>query len=249
LNGIRAAITKDLAGFITETNADIYCFQEIKANESDIDKELFTNLGYHSYWFSAQKKGYSGVGIISKKPMEKITCGNGMELADFEGRTIYAELDKDTALINTYFPSGSSGEERQGYKMEFLCEYMLWLKKMKTKYTNIIVVGDYNICHRAIDIHDPKGNKNNSGFLPEEREWMEQLYTSGFTDSFRYLHPEALHQYSWWSYRANARNNNKGWRIDYASISDNLVNKLTNAFILPDAKQSDHCPIGLEINL
>jgi exodeoxyribonuclease III len=250
LNGIRAAVTKDLASFIKETEADIYCFQEIKADEVDIDTALFNSLGYNCYWYSAQKKGYSGVGIISKKSLENnITKGNGMTQADYEGRTITAALNKDTLLVNTYFPSGSSGEDRQAYKMEFLAEYMLWLKKVKKQYKNVIVVGDYNICHREIDIHDPKGNKKNSGFLPEEREWMEQLFTSGFTDSFRHLHPEAAHQYSWWSYRANARNNNKGWRIDYIAVTDNIADDIKAAYILPEAKQSDHCPIGLEINI
>ncbi len=249
LNGVRAALTKGLASFITETNADIYCFQEIKADEVDIDSALFEALGYNCYWYSAQKKGYSGVGIISKKPIAHITKGNGMTKADYEGRTITAELNKDTLLVNTYFPSGSSGQERQDYKMEFLADYYKWLKKISKKYAQVIVVGDYNICHRAIDIHDPRGNKNNSGFLPEERDWMEQLFTTGFTDSFRHLNPDALHQYSWWSYRSNARANNKGWRIDYIAITNHLASKIKKAYILPEAKHSDHCPVGVEIGL
>lgn len=246
VNGIRAAIRKGLLDWIAEDDADIYCFQELKANVEDIPTEEFEALGYHCEWFSAQKKGYSGVGVISKKAPKKIIKGMKLEQADFEGRTIQTELD-DICLVNTYFPSGSSGEIRQGYKMEFLEDYLGYAKKLKKKHGNLIIVGDYNICHQAIDIHDPIRNKKSSGFLPEERSWMDDFFGAGFIDSFRLINPHP-HQYSWWSYRANARVNNKGWRIDYISITEGLRERVSDAGILQDAMHSDHCPIFLEID-
>jgi len=245
VNGIRAAMRKGLADWIKAFDADVYCFQEIKANEEDIDKEAFEELGYETAWFSAQKKGYSGTGIISKKGLAKVKKGAGMERADFEGRILQAEID-GLQMVNTYFPSGSSGDERQAYKMEFLADYLPWAAKLKKKNKDLIILGDFNICHKAIDIHDPIRNKKSSGFLPEERAWMDDYFNSGFTDSFRYINPHP-HQYSWWSYRANARNNNKGWRIDYISVSNALNDRIANAGILADAVHSDHCPIFLEL--
>ncbi len=246
LNGIRSAISKGLLDWIQEDQADIYCFQETKAHEVDIDKASFEKLGYHAYFFSAQKKGYSGVGIISKhKPIEVI-FGCGLEQADFEGRVIQLVFDH-FHLINTYFPSGSSGDERQAYKMQFLQQYLELVNNKLTKEgAKLIVAGDYNICHKAIDIHDPKGNKDSSGFLPEEREWMDAFFKAGMIDAFRQVNPDP-HQYSWWSFRANARNNNKGWRIDYVNVSKALKNNIANAAIFPNVKHSDHCPVMLEL--
>jgi exodeoxyribonuclease III len=247
VNGVRSAMTKGLIAWLQETQPDIICLQEIKANEADIDTAAFNAIGYNCYWYSAQKKGYSGTAIISKKPITKIIKGNGMTQGDFEGRTIQAEIN-DWLLVNTYFPSGSSGEDRQAYKMEFLAEYLVWLKKQIKKYKRVIVLGDYNICHKAIDIHDPVSNKNSSGFLPEERAWMDDLFAAGMADSFRTINPHP-HQYTWWSYRANARNNNKGWRIDYVNVSEALRSNVKDAYILPDAKHSDHCPTCLDIEI
>ncbi len=245
VNGIRAAVTKGLIDWLKIENPDIVCFQEIKANEADIDTAAFEALGYKCYWFSAQKKGYSGTGIITKIAPSKIIKGNGQEVGDFEGRTIQV-LIEDILIINTYFPSGSSGEERQGYKMQFLQEYLTWLQTLQKKHKKIIVCGDYNICHKPIDIHDPVGNKNSSGFLPEERAWMDDFFNTGMIDSFRQVNPHP-HQYSWWTFRANARANNKGWRIDYISVSQALKASIKDAFILPEAKHSDHCPVALVI--
>ncbi|MEZ5045951.1 MAG: exodeoxyribonuclease III [Chitinophagaceae bacterium] len=242
INGIRAAIKKGLLDWIKEDNADIYCFQELKANKEDIPIQDFEDLGYHTYWYSAQKKGYSGVGLISKIKPNQVTYGCGLEQADYEGRVLQASFP-DFELINTYFPSGSSGDERQNYKMEFLEDYLSFLKP-KLKNGHVIVAGDYNICHREIDIHDPKGNKNSSGFLPEERDWMDRFFALGMIDSFR-IKCEEPHQYSWWSYRANARANNKGWRIDYINVSENLKNKIEAVAILPEVTHSDHCPVEL----
>jgi exodeoxyribonuclease III len=247
VNGIRSAMTKGLISWLQEAQPDVVCFQEIKANEEDIDTAAFTAIGYDCHWFSAQKKGYSGTGIISKIKPNQIMKGNGLEQADFEGRTIQLVI-KDTLIINTYFPSGSSGDDRQAYKMQFLQEYLIWLNQQLKTYKQVIVCGDYNICHKAIDIHDPIGNKKNSGFLPEEREWMDDFFNSGMVDSFRQINPHP-HQYSWWTFRANARNNNKGWRIDYINVSEALTSKIKDAYILPSVKHSDHCPVGLEIDL
>ncbi len=203
-------------------------------------------MGYHTNFFSAQKRGYSGVGIISKQKPNEVIFGCGFEQADFEGRVLQATFDQ-FHLINTYFPSGSSGEERQAYKMQFLQQYLEFLNtKLSSQDAQLVVAGDYNICHKAIDIHDPKGNKDSSGFLPEEREWMDAFFDRGMLDSFRYINPHP-HQYSWWSFRANARNNNKGWRIDYVNVSNALKSRIANASILPGVKHSDHCPVMLEL--
>lgn len=247
LNGIRAAVKKGLADWIMSTDADIICFQELKANEEDIDTALFENLGYECHWFSAQKKGYSGVGILTKIRPSNIIKGNGQEQGDFEGRTIQMEMG-DTLLVNTYFPSGSSGDERQAYKMIFLEEYLQWLKEIKQKYKHVIVCGDYNICHKPIDIHDPIGNKKSSGFTIEEREWMDGFFETNMVDSFRMINPHP-HQYSWWSTRFNARANNKGWRIDYINVTDSLKDKIKDAAILPDVVHSDHCPVMLLLDV
>jgi exodeoxyribonuclease III len=246
VNGIRSAMSKGLVEWLGTKQPDIVGFQEIKANEQDIDTAALEAIGYHCHWYSAQKKGYSGTGIISKLPVNKVIKGNGMLQGDFEGRTIQAVVG-ETLIVNTYFPSGSSGDDRQNYKMEFLVEYLAWLKTIRKKYKQVVVLGDYNICHKAIDIHDPVGNRNSSGFLPEERAWMDDLFDSGMIDSFRIVNPHPQ-QYTWWSYRANARNNNKGWRIDYISVTESLRSNIADAFIMPDAKHSDHCPIGLTLN-
>ena len=248
VNGIRSAVSKGLVDWIKEDSADIYCFQELKANKEDVPAALFEALGYHCYWFSAQKKGYSGVGVISKIKPKEVVYGCGLEQADFEGRVIQLSFDYFT-LINTYFPSGSSGDERQDYKMIFLNDYLSFLKtKLMHPNSQLIVAGDYNICHQAIDIHDPKGNKDSSGFLPEERAWMDDFFNVGMVDSFRHINKDP-HQYSWWSFRANARNNNKGWRIDYINVSQSLKDKIHHAEILPSIKHSDHCPVALKLNI
>ena len=248
VNGIRSAVTKGLVDWINEDSADIYCFQELKANKEDVPAALFEALGYHCYWFSAQKKGYSGVGVISKIKPNEVVYGCGLAQADFEGRVIQLSFDHFT-LINTYFPSGSSGDERQDYKMIFLNDYLSFLKtKLIHPNSQLIVAGDYNICHQAIDIHDPKGNKDSSGFLPEERAWMDDFFGSGWTDSFRAVHSEP-HRYSWWSQRfPSVRLNNKGWRIDYINVTNDLKSRIIDAEIFPDIKHSDHCPVYLKLS-
>lgn len=245
LNGIRSAMNKGLLEWIQSDQADVYCFQELKASLPDIPTEALQSLGYHPYWFPAQKKGYSGVGILSRIEPSEVTYGCGLEQADMEGRVLQLQFN-DFLLINTYFPSGSSGEDRQAYKMQFLEEYLDFLKQKLAHHNKLILAGDYNICHKEIDIHDPKGNKNSSGFLPEERAWMDRFFECGMHDAFRKINPSP-HQYSWWSFRANARANNKGWRIDYINVSDGLIDQVKDAHILPDAKHSDHCPVSISI--
>ncbi len=244
VNGIRAAFKKGFASWLEATHADVICIQETKAQESQVDTTVLEALGYHHYWFSAQKKGYSGVAIFSKQKPNNIIYGCGIDHMDFEGRILRVDFD-EFSIMSLYLPSGTN-LARLDYKFQFMDEFQEYVNQLKTKYPNLIICGDYNICHKAIDIHDPVRNKNVSGFLPEEREWLDNFMQSGFIDSFRYLNPEP-HQYSWWSYRANARNNNKGWRIDYALVSAPLEKNISRSFILPEAKHSDHCPVGLEL--
>lgn len=247
VNGIRAAIKKGLLEWLATDPADILCFQETKALEKDIDLKAIEQLGYHSYWFSAEKKGYSGVAIFTKTPPTQVFYGNGMEQSDNEGRVIRTDFGEIT-LLNCYFPSGTSGDLRQTYKYQWLDEFYNYLHQLKKTRSNIIICGDYNIAHKAIDIHNPIGNKNTSGFLPEERAWMDKFYENGFIDTLRVFHPEP-HLYSWWSQRfPSVRAENKGWRIDYFSVSESLKKNLKYATIYPDVKHSDHCPVFLEID-
>lgn len=248
VNGIRAALTKDLLGFLERENADIVCFQEIKAMPEQFDTTVFEPLGYHCYWYPAQKKGYSGVAILSKFKPINVAFGCSHEMYDFEGRVLRLDFE-DFAVISAYFPSGSSGDSRQEVKMAFLDYFYTYVENLKKEVPKLIICGDYNICNYPIDIHDPVGNKNSSGFLPEERDWLTAFFKSGYTDTFRYLHPDLAHQYTWWSFRANARNNNKGWRIDYIAIDNALKEQLKSAKILPNDKQSDHCASYIELDI
>jgi exodeoxyribonuclease III len=246
VNGIRAAIKKGFFDWLATNPADVVCLQETKATQGDVDVKQLEALGYHHYWFSAQKKGYSGVAIFTKQKPISVTQGCGIESSDFEGRVIQATF-KEFTLINAYFPSGTSGDERQNFKYTWLADMQAFLNNLKKTEKNIVLVGDYNIAHADIDIHDPKGNKNSSGFLPAEKEWMTQFLDSGWVDTFRALNKEP-HHYSWWSQRfPSVRLNNKGWRIDYICVTTPLQKKLTNASILPDVKHSDHCPVFAQL--
>ncbi len=246
VNGIRAALKKGFIDWLKTNPADIICLQETKATKDDVDVKLLEALGFQHHWFSAQKKGYSGVAVFTKIKPDNITIGCSIPLRDTEGRVIQLDFG-DIRLINAYFPSGTSGGLRQQFKYEWLEEFHAYLNKLKKKYPKIILCGDYNIAHEEIDIHDPRGNKNSSGFLPQEREWMTRFLKSGWIDTFRVFHKEP-HRYSWWSQRfASVRLNNKGWRIDYITVTEPLKNKLVDAEIYPDVKHSDHCPVYLEI--
>lgn len=248
VNGIRAAMRKDWLSWVKETDADVICLQEIKASPDQlVDLLLLEQLGYEHYWYPAEKKGYSGTAILTKKSPKHVEYGCGEELYDKEGRIIRADFD-EFSVISAYFPSGSSGDVRQDFKFRFLDDFQLYSNKLLQELPNLIVSGDYNICHRPIDIHNPKSNAKSSGFLPEERAWMESFINSGYVDSFRHLNPEP-HNYTWWSYRANARAKNLGWRIDYNMVSKPMADKIKGSVILKDALHSDHCPVLLELEL
>ncbi len=246
VNGIRAAISKDFITWLKTANPDVLCLQEIKANPEQVDVSEFTALGYDFYWYPAQKKGYSGVAIITKLKPKHVEYGCGIEAYDFEGRVLRADFEH-CSVMSVYHPSGSSGDDRQAFKIKWLADFKKYIDVLKTTVPNLVLCGDYNICHKAIDIHNPKSNAHTSGFLPEEREWMEEFIQSGFTDSFRYFNQEP-HQYSWWSYRAGARAKNLGWRIDYNLTANSLDKNLKRSVILPEAKHSDHCPVLLELD-
>ena len=244
VNGIRAAINKGFIDWLRESNIDVICIQETKANKEQVEINLLEKIGYHNYWFSAQKKGYSGVAIFSKKPPNNVIYGTKINHIDYEGRVIQVDYD-ELSIISLYLPSGTN-IDRLEYKFKFMKDFKEYIDDLKIRYPKLIICGDYNICHKKIDIHDPIRNKNVSGFLPEERKWLDKFINSGFIDSFRHLNSEP-HNYSWWSYRANSRVNNKGWRIDYALVSESLKKNINNSFILNSVKHSDHCPVGVEI--
>ena len=245
VNGIRSAINKGFVDWLKSDPADIICMQEIKAMKENVAVDEIEALGFHTYWFSAEKKGYSGVAIFTKIKPDAVYYGNGIMQSDAEGRVIRADFG-DVTLINAYFPSGTMGEVRQTYKYQWLDEFYTYVYELSKTRPNLIICGDYNICHKPIDIHDPVRNKTISGFLPEERAWLDKFIENGFVDSFRVFNQQP-HQYSWWSQFRNARANNKGWRIDYITVSEPLRNSLRNAAIYPDIKHSDHCPVFLEL--
>lgn len=246
VNGIRAAMSKGFVEWLTVASPDVICLQEIKAQEQQIDIQQLKDAGYsYLYWHSAQKKGYSGVAILSKIEPKHIEIGSGIEYMDYEGRIIRADFE-NVSVMSLYLPSGTN-IDRLDHKFQFMADFQQYINELKKEFPNLIICGDYNICHQAIDIHDPIRNANVSGFLPAEREWIDNFMESGFIDSFRFFNKEP-HNYSWWSYRANARNNNKGWRIDYCLVANSLETRLKRALILPEAKHSDHCPILVEID-
>jgi exodeoxyribonuclease-3 len=247
VNGIRSAFSKNWLGWLQATDADVICLQEIKASPDQlVDLLLLEQMGYQHYWNPAEKKGYSGTAIFTKQTPTHIEYGCGMEDYDREGRIIRVDFE-ECSVMSAYFPSGSSGEERQEFKFRFLDDFQAYIDKLIVDYPKLVIAGDYNICHRPIDIHNPKSNANSSGFLPAEREWMENFINGGFIDSFRHFNSEP-HQYTWWSFRASARNKNLGWRIDYNMVSKELGTHLNRAAILPEARHSDHCPVMLELS-
>jgi exodeoxyribonuclease-3 len=248
VNGLRSAISKGFIDWLKTDPCDIICLQEIKAEKNNVDYRQIEDLGFETYWFSAQKKGYSGVAIFTKIKPSNVVYGNRMEQSDFEGRIIRADFG-DISVINAYYPSGTSGEERQAYKYQWLDEFLTYLEVLRAERPKLVICGDYNIAHREIDIHDPRGNKKTSGFLPGERAWMDKFLENDFVDTFRHIHPSRAHSYSWWSRRfPTVRAQNKGWRIDYISVTGNLKENITDAAIYPDAVHSDHCPVYMELN-
>jgi len=245
VNGIRAALRKEFTTWLSHANPDVVCLQEIKANPEQFDESVFHELGYkYCYWYPAQKKGYSGVAMLSKIEPKNVVYGTGIDYMDFEGRSIRLDFE-GVSVMSLYLPSGTN-IKRLEFKLQFMADFQQYISQLKTEIPNLVIGGDYNICHEAIDIHDPVRLKNVSGFLPVEREWIGNFIENGFIDSFRYLNQEKI-EYSWWSYRANARANNKGWRIDYNMVSKTLQENIKRAVILPEAKHSDHCPILVEL--
>lgn len=245
VNGIRAAVNKGFITWLQSADPDVICLQEIKALKEQLDLSVFKEAGYnYNYWFSAQKKGYSGVAILSNTKPNHVEYGTGIESMDFEGRNLRADFD-GVSVMSLYLPSGTN-DLRLQHKLDYMDMFQDYINELKQTIPNLVILGDYNICHEEIDIHNPK-MKNVSGFLPIEREWIGKFINSGFIDAFRFLHPEKQ-EYSWWSYRANARANNKGWRLDYAMVAQPLQENIKRSVILTEAVHSDHCPILVEIN-
>lgn len=246
VNGIRAALKKGFAEWLKQEQPDVICLQETKANKEQVDRSFLAEQAYHDYWFSAEKKGYSGVAIFTKKQPNNVVYGTGIQDMDNEGRNIRIDFD-DVSIMSMYLPSATN-IDRLAFKYQYMDNILSYLNDLRQERPNLVVSGDYNICHQAIDIHDPVRNAKVSGFLPEERAWLSKLIESGFVDSFREFNATP-HQYSWWSYRANARANNKGWRIDYNMVTEPLKSKLKSASILQDVVHSDHCPVQLDLSV
>ncbi|MEO1652649.1 MAG: exodeoxyribonuclease III [Bacteroidota bacterium] len=248
VNGIRAAIKKGFADWLKSTQADVICIQETKAQKNQVPLDLFEEMGYQTYWNSAEKKGYSGVAIFTRKSPDNTLIGYEEEsgILDPEGRLIRLDFP-DLSIISVYMPSGSSGSERQAFKMNWMDVFYDYIQERLTKQPRLLISGDYNICHQPIDIHNPKSNAKSSGFLPEERAWLTKFMELGFLDTFRHLNPEP-HHYTWWSMRSNARERNLGWRIDYHMLHKSLEGALKRAVILPEARHSDHCPVLVELD-
>ena len=245
VNGIRAALTKGFAEWLKAVDADVICLQELKATEDQVETAVFKDLGYELYWMPAVKKGYSGVGIFTRIKPKHVQYGMGQNKYDDEGRVLRVDFDR-YRVMSVYMPSGSSGEERQAFKMQWLDDFYGYTQDLRREIPNLLISGDYNICHKAIDIHNPVSNKNSSGFLPEERAWMDQFTESGFVDTFRQFNPDP-HHYTWWSYRAGARKKNLGWRIDYHMVTEPMKDDVKRSIILPEAMHSDHCPLMVEL--
>lgn len=245
VNGIRAVLKKGFLDWIEKESPDVVCLQETKANSDQVDPDLFPPKGYKTFWNSAERKGYSGVLTLTKKKPKSVALGMGIEEFDIEGRIVRTEFSKFD-LLNVYFPNGTSGEERLDYKMRFYDAFLNHCEDLKKSGKKLIVTGDVNTAHCRIDLKNDKANEKNSGFLPQERAWVDKFIAHGFVDTFRALYPEK-EQYSWWAYRFNARARNIGWRIDYFFVTEDLMKNVKDGFIADQVMGSDHCPIGLDI--
>jgi exodeoxyribonuclease-3 len=247
VNGIRAVDKKGAMDWFFKKKPDIFCLQETKAQEDQIPKKLKDINGYQTYFTYADKKGYSGVGIYTKIPPKKIEQGFGRKKFDSEGRILIAEYEKFT-LFNIYFPNGKQSKERLKFKLDFYDAFLDHIDKLKKKGRNIIICGDVNTAHKEIDLARPRENEKVSGFLPEERAWMDKLFSHGYIDTFRMFNDQPGN-YTWWDLKSRARDRNVGWRIDYFIVSESLRKNIKSAFILPEIMGSDHCPIGMQINI
>lgn len=245
VNGIRAVEKKGFHDILDKLKPTIFCAQETKAHREQCGLTLQDNEKWVSYWSSAKRPGYSGVATFCREKPLDVQYGMGVEKFDNEGRIVLTKHPHFTVL-NMYYPNGGSGAERQAFKMEFLDDALQFFKKLQSEGHKLVICGDYNIAHREIDIYDPIGNAEESGFLPEERKWMDKLLAAGFVDTFRHFYPNEKAAYTWWSYFSGARVANKGWRIDYICVSQSLVGNLKSATILPEVTGSDHCPVVAE---
>ena len=244
-NGIRAAARKGFFTWLAAQQADIVCLQETKAQLTQLTDPIFHPEGYHCYYFDAEKKGYSGVALFCRQQPQSITRGLGWPCADQEGRYLQADF-ADLTVASLYLPSGTSGDERQALKFDFLDRFTPYLQQLQQTQSNVILCGDWNIAHQAIDLKNWRANQKNSGFLPEERAWMDQLFGPlGFIDAFRAINP-APEQYTWWSNRGQAWANNVGWRIDYQVITPSLASRIQRADIYKAERFSDHAPLTIE---
>ena len=246
VNGIRSAFRKGLLEWIEDNDFDVVCVQETKSQPDAAPTMLLESLGYRHFWHPAERKGYSGVATICKRQPDKVYEGIGIPKYDQEGRVLRTDFG-DITIINCYFPNGGQGAERQAFKLQFLDDFQHWIEPLLEERPNMIVLGDYNIAHQKIDINSPQRNKAKSGFLPEEREWFSSWLDSGFVDSFRHLHPDEV-SYTWWRVTQFARKTNKGWRLDYQCVSDELASRIQTAEHMHDAQHSDHCPVLLELS-
>ncbi|MDP2216490.1 MAG: exodeoxyribonuclease III [Methanolobus sp.] len=247
VNGIRSVQKKGFLEWLQKEQPDILCIQETKAQKEQLGSELTEVKGYCSYFSSAEKKGYSGVALYTKKEPLSIKCGFGIPKFDREGRILIADYG-EFILFNIYFPNGKSSPERLDYKMEFYDAFLEYALELKKQGKKLIICGDVNTAHREIDLARPKENETISGFLPEERAWIDRFLSQGYVDTFRFLHPEPG-QYTWWSVRSGARARNVGWRIDYFYASENAMENIRDSFIMPEVPGSDHCPLGIVIEL
>jgi exodeoxyribonuclease-3 len=246
VNGIRAATRNGFLDWLHSETPDLVCIQESKANADQLDSDLLQPQGYNTYWHSAEKAGYSGVALFSKKKPKDIVQGIKVPEIDSEGRVISAFFDS-LVVVNAYFPNSQREKARLDYKLFFCDEILKYLEKLRRSHS-VLLCGDYNIAHKEIDLKNPKTNVNNAGFLPEERAWMDHFIKKGWVDSFRHFHPELKDQYSWWSYRPGVREKNIGWRIDYHCVNQEMAPKVKAAWIDSHVTGSDHCPVGIEIS-
>ena len=246
VNGLRAAMNKGFDSWLKETQPDVICLQEIKVKVEQIDTSVFDRMGYWQYWYPAQKPGYSGVALFCKDKPDKVVYGMGIDKYDVEGRVIRADFG-DISVLSVYIPSGTSGEERQAFKMVFLDDFLQWTENLRKERPNLILSGDYNIAHTEIDINYPKKHQKMSGFLPEERAWVDKFLDHGYVDTFRLFHSDP-NVYSWWSYRQMARSKDLGWRIDYHTATNDLIPRIKDASILQTAVHSDHCPVAVTVD-
>lgn len=246
VNGVRAALRKGFLDWLNETRPDVLCIQETKAHPEQLDAELVRPEGYHAYWSSAERKGYSGVALFSKQEPTSVELGLGIEEYDIEGRTIVADYD-DFVLIAAYFPNGGRDLSRVPFKMAYKKAFLDYCNRLRDAGRSVVFCGDVNTAHQEIDLARPKQNEKSTGFLPEERAWIDEVVSQGYVDTFRSLHPDAEDAYSWWAYWGKARERNVGWRIDYFFVTPDLQERIWAAEIHADVMGSDHCPVSLTL--